>query len=196
MTNEERQRQIAYEKWVGAQGNNSMGTMANQQGYETYLKKQAQQKAYWEACTPTASPINPTYPSFDTRPSSPAPQNTYSGTGSTYGSPGSYTPTWVDEFVDSIRSTLLWGFLGLLGLGGIAALYEKIGLEGFILIGLYLGLGGLLCLSVWLLYRGMRWFFKTRIGRVVTTILCYTAYAGLAALAVAILLWVVSTSHQ
>ena len=40
MTSQEEWRQKNYEEWVGRQGNNSMGTQANQAGYQQYLDEQ------------------------------------------------------------------------------------------------------------------------------------------------------------
>ena len=41
MATQEEWRQIAYQRWVGERGNNSMGTIHNQQGYDTYKAGQA-----------------------------------------------------------------------------------------------------------------------------------------------------------
>ena len=40
MTSQEEWRQKSYEEWVGRQGNNSMGTQANQKGYQDHLDQQ------------------------------------------------------------------------------------------------------------------------------------------------------------
>jgi len=67
MTSQEEWRRIAYERSVGESGNNSMGTMANQQGYQNYLARQEAARVSWSPPPPvvpawTPPPVTPSSP--------------------------------------------------------------------------------------------------------------------------------------
>jgi hypothetical protein len=49
MATEEEWRRIGYQRWVGESGNNSMGTIHNQQGYSNYQAQRAAQSSFRNA---------------------------------------------------------------------------------------------------------------------------------------------------
>jgi hypothetical protein len=49
MTSQNEWREIAYQEWVGKQGNNSIGTIHNQRGYESYLKQKRSENSSWSS---------------------------------------------------------------------------------------------------------------------------------------------------
>ena len=111
----------------------------------------------------------------------------------------SYSPpkprerTWFDNFLHMLWSVIKVGFLGILGLAGLFKLYDSIGLEGFIVLGIYVGLFGLVGLVCWLIYRSLKWFFQTKVGQFIISMVRVTAYTVLAVLTT-FLLWTWATS--
>ena len=82
MASEEEWRQIAYQRWVGETGNNTMGTTWNNEGYQTYQARQAATEQFYRDAsrsleTPSWTPAQTTS-SFT--PSAPQPRTTLGGT--------------------------------------------------------------------------------------------------------------------
>lgn len=83
MTSQEEWRQIAYQRWVGETGNNSMGTTWNNEGFQTYQARQAATDQFYRDVSrtletpswtpaPQARPLAPAAPQLpDTRGASP-----------------------------------------------------------------------------------------------------------------------------
>ena len=193
MTSQKEWRRIEHEIRVGESGNNSMGTTHNYKGYQTYLAKKKQAAEY--PAVPVYTPPPPYWTSASS-PSVPASPSLPFPVGGDLGLYRPYKRTWLDDFGDFLD--LLWTGLkvtavALLAILGLFVLYGSIGPEGFDRIGLYLALGGLACLAIWLLYRVAKWFFQTKAGKFVTLILHITAYAGLA-IVIASIAWVVAKS--
>ena len=188
MATEEEWRRIGYERWVGEQGNNSIGTMHNDQGYQTYLGNQKQAAEY--AATPVYTPS----PSYWTGSSTPSTSSSQYFPSERYSGPSRpYKRTWVDSLFDSVWNQIKITVKLLLTILGLIALYTFLGSEEFVRIAPYLVLGSLVCLTLWLSYRAAKWFFKTKVGQFITLVLRITAYAALAVLITSIV-WVVARS--
>jgi hypothetical protein len=101
MNNEEMWRQHAYQRSVGESGNSSMGTIANREGYNTYLARQKAANQHSEALF----------------------RDSCARGGVSYSSPaGSGSSEWftfVDDLVDLLPGWTYW----LLGLSGMLAGY-------------------------------------------------------------------------
>jgi hypothetical protein len=102
MASQEEWRQIAYQRSVGEQGNNSIGTIHNQQGYQTYLDRNRQNNV--SLSSSVSSPETGGYVGGE-----------YSGDGR--GS-GSTSFQFVDHFFDSIPGWVRWVALGISFMAG------------------------------------------------------------------------------
>lgn len=191
MASQEEWRRIQYEKWVGEQGNNSIGSTPNSEGYKTFLANQrrAAELSTWPVYTPP-----PAYPINSSTPSLPNQSTPYVLPDESFRPYRSSERGWIDgpaEFIAKLWIGLKISAFALAVIVSLSVWYKIIGPKPFIFIGSYLALGVLVCLGIWIAYRAAKWFFDTKVGQFVAWVIYITVSAGVA-LFIAYAAWVMS----
>lgn len=167
--------------WEGRQGNNRIGTPDNQRGYEDRQKSlQASHDEHVKLIQNIGKDLYWGSSVADTARSEPVVDygaTTEPLTYKDYRSREPYKAGFFETLIELIKYGLGLGLLAILGLGGLAALYETIGPEGYVLIGLYAAIIAVAVGYAWLLYRGIAKVLRSPLLRFVVWLLSFTTSA-------------------
>lgn len=117
MTTQEEFRREAYERWVGETGNNSMGTMANQQGYENYEARQKADRQFYSDIQSSLSTTPKSFTNYTPLSRQVIPNsNGYISSASnyTYSTSSGGWFSFIDDFIETIPPRVYWilAFIG------------------------------------------------------------------------------------
>ena len=175
----------------GRSGDNSLGTPGNKDGYEAYRKNQEEwhekvntlirdngKDLRWNSLTPE-TPVSAPESEFSLKSPvrDPSPirhkRMTYEDTSSSR----DWETGFFETLVHYIKVLTLLGLFAFFVVGGGVTLYEKIGPEGFVLIGLYMCVAAGVVGYALLLYRGLEDFFEYTFTRVVAWLFSFSISA-------------------